>query len=122
MESTCDGQPKRESKASRRRLLEQASGMKIIDNLNFQSNQSMRGGTREGAGRPKGSVGIKTKIRQQMIKAADDGELMPLDFMLQTLRDEEQDFAIRYKAAVDAAPICIPGLRQRRSQVQSMAA
>jgi hypothetical protein len=84
--------------------------MKIIDNLNFQSNQSMRGGTREGAGRPKGSVGIKTKIRQQMIKAADDGELMPLDFMLQTLRDEEQDFAIRYKAAVDAAPYLHPRL------------
>ena len=70
----------------------------------------MRGGKRSGAGRPKGSVGIKTKIRQQMIKAANDGELMPLDFMLRTLRDEEKDFVDRYKAAVDAAPYLHPRL------------
>lgn len=70
----------------------------------------MRGGKRAGAGRPKGSVGIKTKIRQEMVKAANDGELMPLQFMLQALRDESNPFDVRYKAAVDAAPYLHPKL------------
>lgn len=70
----------------------------------------MRGGKRAGAGRPKGSVGIKTKIRQEMVKAANDGELMPLQFMLDVLRDTSKPFDSRYKAAVDAAPYLHPRL------------
>jgi hypothetical protein len=49
-----------------------------------------------------------------MVKAANDGELMPLEFMLRTLRDEERDFADRYKAAVDAAPYLHPRLSATR--------
>lgn len=70
----------------------------------------MRGGKRPGAGRPKGTVGVKTKIRQEMVKAANDGDLMPLQFMLATLRNEGNTFEQRYKAAVDAAPYLHPRL------------
>jgi len=70
----------------------------------------MRGGKRQGAGRKKGSVGTKTKIRQQMVKAANDGDLMPLQFMLEALRDTGNPFDVRYKAAVDAAPYLHPRL------------
>jgi len=74
-----------------------------FENNQKKSKQSNgRGGRRNGAGRKPGAV--TTKTRQYADLAAASGELTPLDFMLQALRDESNDFATRMDAAKAAAP------------------
>lgn len=71
----------------------------------FENNQRKsngRGGRREGAGRKAGAV--TTKTRKYADLAAQSDELTPLDFMLQALRDEGNDFTTRMDAAKAAAP------------------
>ena len=60
-----------------------------------------RGGYREGAGRKPGQT---TKLNEEARKAAAEGGIMPLDYLLALLRDEENDKALRFDAAVAAAP------------------
>lgn len=66
-----------------------------------------RGGSRPGAGRPRGSRGRKTVER---LEAIDTSGLSPLDYMLKILRDDAQPQAIRLDAAKAAAQYVHPRL------------
>ena len=61
------------------------------------------GGSRPGAGRPKGAKNKATAAREAAI--AESGKT-PLDFMLSVLRDEDASIKERMWAAVAAAPYC----------------
>ena len=63
----------------------------------------MRGGKREGAGRRKGSMNRRTKQTVAMAEAA--GQL-PLEFMLEVMRDPNESDDLRFRMAVAAAPFC----------------
>ena len=67
----------------------------------------MRGGRREGAGRKLGSPNKATIARQAEIAASG---LTPLDFLLEVMRNEENDLRTRLEAAVKAAPYVHPKL------------
>ena len=55
-------------------------------------------------GRPPGS---RNKISKAQIQAAlENGDLMPLDYMLALMRDEDLPMPIRFEAAKAAAPFC----------------
>lgn len=58
-----------------------------------------RGGSRAGAGRPKGA---KTVVTEEAIKRASKGE-MPLEYMLRIMRDEAVEPERRDRMAVGAA-------------------
>jgi len=74
---------------------------------------SKHGGKRPGAGRRRGSL---TKRTQEIVaKAAEDG-LLPLEYMLATLRDPNQPHDERFKAAVNAAPYMHPKLANVQHQ------
>lgn len=60
-----------------------------------------RGGKREGAGRPAGSV---TKRTREIAEKASTSGLTPLEYMLDVLRDEMADAKDRMWAAEKAAP------------------
>ena len=61
----------------------------------------MRGGKRSGAGRPKGVANrVAEEIRQ---REHNSGELMPLDYMLDRLRNSD-DESQRERMAIAAAP------------------
>lgn len=60
-----------------------------------------RGGVREGAGRKPGAT---TKMNEKARAAAAEGGIMPLDYMLQILRDDTLETAERMDAAKAAAP------------------
>ncbi|MGI3168408.1 hypothetical protein ACRARG_04600 [Pseudooceanicola sp. C21-150M6] len=59
------------------------------------------GGKRPGAGRPKG---VPNKATQAQRKAIKESGLTPLEHMLQVMRDEDNDPAMRLDAANKAAP------------------
>ncbi len=59
------------------------------------------GGPRPGAGRKQGQT---TKLNEAARKQAAEGGLMPLDYMLQILRDEDKPDDERFEAAKAAAP------------------
>jgi len=67
----------------------------------------MRGGKRDGAGRKKGALSTRT---QEIAVAATASGITPLEFLLNTMRDETKDYAQRLKAATDAAPYVHPRL------------
>lgn len=67
----------------------------------------MKGGKRPGAGRKHGSTTKKT--RAVAIAAAAEG-ISPLEYMLERMRDENEDRAIRADMAKSAAPYCHPRL------------
>lgn len=60
-----------------------------------------RGGKRDGAGRKPGAPNKKT---QERIAAIEASGLMPLDYMLSVLRDEQESLERRDWAAEKAAP------------------
>lgn len=60
-----------------------------------------RGGSRTGAGRPKGGA---NKINDEARTKALAGGTSPLDYLLGVLRDEEQKQEVRIDAAKAAAP------------------
>lgn len=66
-----------------------------------------KGGTRPGAGRPKGSPNKASIARQQAVEASG---LTPLDYMLGRLRDDTLDDEARFEAAKAAAPYVHPRL------------
>lgn len=59
------------------------------------------GGSRPGAGRPKGSVNRRTRELQERVEASG---LSPLDYMLSVMADTSLDQAMRLDAAKSAAP------------------
>jgi hypothetical protein len=67
----------------------------------------MRGGSRPGAGRPKGAATRKT--REIADQAASEG-VTPLEFMLGIMRDEAKPFPDRMDMAKAAAPYVHPKL------------
>jgi hypothetical protein len=67
----------------------------------------MRGGKREGAGRPAGAVNKVTAERQAEVAASG---LTPLEYMLSVMRNEEADEARRLDAAKAAAQYVHPKL------------
>jgi len=66
-----------------------------------------RGGKRQGAGRKKGSLSVRT---QEIVAAAAAEGVTPLEFMLSVLRDPNQTHDERFKAAIQAAPYMHPRL------------
>jgi hypothetical protein len=60
-----------------------------------------RGGKREGAGRPSGSVSAVTQAQKE---AALEGGESPLDYMLRVMRDATADLGRRDDMAKAAAP------------------
>ena len=69
----------------------------------------MKGGKREGAGRPKGRQNNSTQER--MAALLDSGET-PLEYMLRVLRDPATDHKRRDDMARGAAPYLHPRLAQ----------
>lgn len=65
------------------------------------------GGNRKGAGRKVGAV--TTKTRELVERAIADGET-PLDYMLNTMRDDTKPPDLRFEAAKAAAPYVHPKL------------
>ena len=64
-----------------------------------------RGGTRPGAGRPKGSgKGVPKKQGREQIALAKAQGLTPLEYMLDVMNDEAEDAARRDRMAQAAAP------------------
>ena len=60
----------------------------------------LKGGRREGAGRPKGAISLSTRA---IIEAAKSGGEMPIDYMLRIMRDENAPDARRDTMARTAA-------------------
>lgn len=60
-----------------------------------------RGGARPGAGRKPGGANLMNREARE--KAAEGG-ILPLDYLLQVMRDEDADKAQRMDAAKAAAP------------------
>ena len=71
--------------------------------------KSKRGGARPGAGRKRGPNKVTLK-RRTIAEAALENGLTPLDYMLNTLRDEAQDAKVRREMAAAAAPYVHPRL------------
>lgn len=61
------------------------------------------GGKREGAGRKLGSV---SRLDAEARRKATEGGPTPLDFLLEIMRDENQEARARLDAAKAAAPYC----------------
>mgnify|MGYP007083491787 CR=1 FL=1 len=76
----------------------------------------MKGGKRQGAGRPKGSPNKATQARQEAI--AESG-LTPLDYMIGIMRDEGKPEAVRFEAAKAAAPYVHPKLSTVEAKVEA---
>jgi hypothetical protein len=68
---------------------------------------TQRGGARPGAGRKKGG---HNRITERAIEHAKAGGILPLDFMLQVMRDEDETRPVRLDAAKAAAQYVHPKL------------
>lgn len=77
--------------------------MSQVENIQKKS----RGGARPGAGRKKGTCNAKT--RDIANKAIESG-ITPLEYLLQVMRDEQEDKKDRLDAAKSAAPYIHPRL------------
>jgi hypothetical protein len=67
-----------------------------------------KGGFRPGAGRPKGAI---NKVTEKAREEAERTGITPLQFLLNTMRDEGQEHAIRQDAAKAAAQYIHPKLQ-----------
>jgi hypothetical protein len=83
-----------------------------IGEMGGEIKKSKRGGFRPGAGRPKGA---RAKATELAVKRAGTEGILPLEFMLAIMRDEEADVALR----VDMAKAAAPYVHARLSQVDS---
>lgn len=73
----------------------------------MQQDKDPRGGTRTGAGRPKG---VPNKTTQAQRDAVLNSGLTPLEYMISVLRDETAEREVRMDAAKAAAPYVHPKL------------
>jgi hypothetical protein len=73
-----------------------------------------RGGKRVGAGRPKGARNKATLEREQrsteILERAKQAGLTPLEYLLERMRDPEEDKKVRLLCAKEAAPYIHPRL------------
>ena len=67
------------------------------------------GGLRRGAGRPKGAKQVRSS-GLSIRRAKASGQILPLDFLLQTMNDPNMDHRDRMAAAIAAAPYVHPKL------------
>jgi hypothetical protein len=70
----------------------------------------IKGGKRPGAGRKKGVPNKTTQKHKEIVEAALDKGLTPLEYMLSRLRDNKEDAKVRREMAVAAAPYVHPKL------------
>ena len=63
-----------------------------------------RGGPRAGAGRPPGARNRRSQLIEEAARQAAETGLMPMEFLLNVMRDEAQPIAVRLDAAKAAAP------------------
>lgn len=70
-------------------------------------SNNIKGGKREGSGRPKGSPNKKTAEVQNAVAASG---ITPLEYMLSVMRDEATEPRERLDAAKSAAPYIHPKL------------
>jgi hypothetical protein len=75
----------------------------------------MKGGKRPGAGRKKGIPNRASAAREAAISASG---LTPLEYMLNTMRDETKPVAVRLDMAKAAAPYVHPRLASVEQAVQ----
>lgn len=68
----------------------------------------MHGGKRTGAGRKRGK---QNKVNAALREKLNAQGIMPLEFMLQVMRDKDQDLAVRLEMAKAAAPYLHPRLQ-----------
>ena len=66
-----------------------------------------RGGPRPGSGRPKGAKG---KLDSETAKEVRESGVMPVNFLINVMRDKNQSMDMRVEAAKAAAPYCHPRL------------
>ena len=66
-----------------------------------------RGGARKGAGRKRGG---KNRASIEREKTLAEGGITPLDYLLDIMRDPNEDVWRRIRAAIAAAPYCHPRL------------
>lgn len=66
-----------------------------------KSVSGVNGGARPGAGRKPGAVNKRTA---ELVKAAEAGGIMPLDYMLSIMRNPNADEEMRMDAAKASAP------------------
>jgi hypothetical protein len=85
--------------------------------INYFPDSENRGGVREGAGRPLGS--IDRFSRKLMMEAFEDGKEHPLTFFLRYMRDEAQPDKIRLFAARECMPYVLPKLSHSTVEVES---
>lgn len=62
------------------------------------------GGPRPNSGRPRGKSSKSTELTR--LRIASSGEMLPVDFFLNVMRNEDMPFPIRFEAAKEAAPYC----------------
>jgi len=60
-----------------------------------------RGGARPNAGRKPGTL---NRFNRELLERANEGGQLPLDYMLETMRDQSLDTGLRIDAAKTAAP------------------
>jgi len=75
----------------------------IFINVFFKSQESSnmsKGGKRNGAGRPKGAIGLSTRA---IIEAAESGGETPIAYMLRIMRDDNAPDSRRDRMARSAA-------------------
>jgi len=67
-----------------------------------------RGGKRQNAGRKRG---IRNRRTRELLEHVEAGGVLPLDYLLQTMRNPKMPRAMRFEAAKIAAPYCHPRLQ-----------
>lgn len=82
-------------------------------------SESKRGGRRPGAGRPKGSLGKATMLRNAMALGSPGATIEPLALMLEAMRDAyaNGDMKTAFAYAEKCAPFCHARLQSVTSKV-----
>lgn len=81
-----------------------------------------RGGSRPGAGRPRGS-GTERELRvpTDIAAAASKSEMTPLEYMLKVMRNPDADQSRRDRMAQAAAPYCHGRVAEAKGKKESQA-
>lgn len=102
--------PDKHDEAASKAMTEETPQQEII----APEDQTKAGGKRKGAGRPKGTILEKTKLRlQRTEQAINSMEISPLEVMLRTMKAayEEGNITLACQLARDAAPYVHPKLQ-----------
>lgn len=78
----------------------------VTGGRNYVKKGTPKGGARPGAGRPKAST--TTKTREVADKLVESGELTPLEYMLQVMRETPDDLKAKYdRGEIDAVQYAV---------------